>query len=120
MPTSAATDVRLDTSYRERRLERRLRDRAFQAEYERARRQIAQIDAVMRELDCLREDMGISKAELARRIGKEPASVRRLFSTESNPQLSTIAAIADALGAKIQVKPPRRHKHVRDLTAAAA
>jgi DNA-binding phage protein len=101
----------LDTSYRDRRLARRLEDRAFRAEYERAQREIAQIDAVMRELDCLREEVGLSKAELARRIGKEPASVRRLFSSEANPQLATVVAIAEVLGARVQIKPPRRHRH---------
>ena len=110
----------IDTTYHQRRLARRLEDRAFRTEYERAQREIEQIDAVMRELDCLREDQGMSKAEVARRIGKDPASVRRLFSSEANPQLATVVAIAGVLGAKVEVKPPRRHRHQRDATAAAA
>lgn len=95
-----------DTSYHDRRVERRRRtDPEYHAEYERFRRQVDQIDAVVNALDELRERAGVSKAELARRIGKNPASVRRLFSAEANPELKTVAAIADALDAEVVVQP---------------
>ena len=101
----------LDTSYHQRRLAQRLEDPTFRAEYERARTEIRQVDEVMRTLDSLRESAGITKAELARKIGKDPASVRRLFSSESNPELKTIVAMAAALNAKIEISvssPTRR------------
>lgn len=93
-----------------------MEDPEFKADYERARAQIQQVDEVMRTLDQLRVDSNISKAELARRIGKNPASVRRLFTSEANPELATLAAIAAALGAKITVQtiqpaPRRRRSH---------
>lgn len=95
----------LDTSYHDRKVARRLReDPEFREAYERARRQIEQIDRVVNALDDLRERAGLSKAELARRIGKNPASVRRLFSAGSNPELKTLAAIADALDAEVTVQ----------------
>lgn len=93
----------LDTSYHERRRHARLADATFRDEYDRAQVEIRQIDEVMRSLDQLRQDVGLTKAALARQIGKNPASVRRLFSAEANPELRTIAAMAAVLGAKIEI-----------------
>jgi ribosome-binding protein aMBF1 (putative translation factor) len=94
----------LDTTRHDRRLAHRLEvDAEFKAEFERQRREIAQIDAVVRQLDELREKAGMSKAELARAIGKEPSSIRRFFTADVNPELKTVAAVADILGAKVQV-----------------
>lgn len=80
-------------------------DAEFRAEFERQRREIAQIDSVIRHLDELREEAGMSKAELARVIGKEPSSIRRFFTAHVNPELKTVAALADALGARVAVVP---------------
>lgn len=103
--------TKIDTSYHVRRVARRLReDPEYRAEYERFGRQIEQIDRVVNALDDLREQASLSKAELARRIGKDPASVRRLFSAEVNPELKTLAAIADALDAEVTIQPRRAAK----------
>jgi hypothetical protein len=91
MPTSSP----LDTSLHERRRAQRMRDAAFREAYERAAREIAQTDHVIRELDTLRVDLGISKAELARRIDRNASHAR--------PELPLVAAIADALGAEVRV-----------------
>ena len=93
----------LDTGYHQRRLDARMQDPEFRREYEAARGQIDQVDAVVRALDRLRIDTGLSKAELARRIGKNPAAVRRLFSASANPELGTVVAIAAVLDAEIKV-----------------
>lgn len=93
-----------DTSYRQRRLAERLKDPEFRAAYESSVAEIAQVDAVMRELDGLRIAAGKSKADLARAINKNPASVRRLFASEANPELKTIAAMASALDAEVVIK----------------
>lgn len=105
----ATKTKKLDTSYHDRRLARRLKeDPEFRAEFERQRRAIAQIDGVVRQLDQLRESAGLSKAELARQIGKDPASIRRLFTAEVNPELKTVAALASALGAEVKIVSRRR------------
>jgi ribosome-binding protein aMBF1 (putative translation factor) len=54
-------------------------------------------------LDGLRDERGLSKAELARQIGKNPANVRRTLTAPGNPELRTIIAMADALGAEIKI-----------------
>ena len=98
----------IDTTHHDRRLARRLKEDAeFRAEFERQRREIVQIDSVVRQLDALREEAGMSKAELARAIGKEPSSIRRFFTADVNPELKTVAAVADVLGAKVEVVPNR-------------
>jgi ribosome-binding protein aMBF1 (putative translation factor) len=99
-----ASRTKPDLSHHDRRLSRRLEeDPELRAEFERQRREIAQIDSVVRQLDELRERAGMSKAELARAIGKEPSSVRRFFTADVNPELKTVAAVADALGAEVKV-----------------
>lgn len=96
------------TTYHRRRVAAEMEDPEFRAEYERTRRELGQVNAVMRALDELRDEAGWSKAELARRIGKNDASVRRLFTAEVNPELRTVAAMAAALGAEIRIVSRRR------------
>jgi len=88
----------------ERRKETWLSDPETRAHYERERREIEQIDAVIRSLDQLRVNAGISKAELARRIGRNPSSIRRLFTAQAaRPELPLIVSIADELGARVEI-----------------
>jgi len=90
--------------YYERRRAGWLRDPGARASYERERREIDQIDAVIRSLDQLRVDAGISKAELARRVGRNPSSIRRLFTAQrARPELPLIVSIADELGARVEI-----------------
>lgn len=100
----------IDVSYRARRLAERLEDPDFRAEYERSQREIAQVDTIMQVLDELRADAGLSKATLARSIGRNPASVRRWFTSEVNPELKIVVAMADALDAEILIRPRRRRR----------
>ena len=110
---------RLNTSYHKRMLASRMEDPEFRAEYERARREIDQVDAVIRELDQLREEAGLTKAELARHIGRDPSSIRRLFTAKANPELMLVASIADDLGAEIRVVPRKAKSASRRRRAAA-
>src|SRR4051812_25913946 len=96
------------TSFHDRRLKRRLQDPEFRAEYERAREEIAGVDAIVNQLDALREQNGITKAELARAIDKNAAAVRRLLTASGNPELRTVIAMAHALGAEVQIVVPTR------------
>lgn len=76
--------------------------------YDEARRRIDQIDRLVRALDDRREQLGMSKAELARRAELAPEAVRRLFSVDDpNPTIMTLTALADALGLELVPRPRR-------------
>ena len=99
----------LDTSLHERRRARRMRNPEYREAYERTRREIEQTDQVIRALEVRRVDLGMSKAELARRIDRNASSIRRLLTTsQARPELPLVAAIADALGAELRVVPKTR------------
>ena len=98
-----------DTRHHDRRLQRRLRESPeFRAEFERQQRKIDVIDAVINTLDELRIERNLSKAALAREIGKNEASIRRLLTAPVNPELRTVVALADALDADIRIVPRKR------------
>ena len=100
------TSQMLDVGLHERRRDRRMQDLQYRAAYEQAARELAQTDAVIQQLDSLRADLGMSKAELARRVNRNASSVRRLFTaSQVRPELPLIAALADALGAELRVVP---------------
>ncbi|MFL5963359.1 MAG: helix-turn-helix domain-containing protein [Gaiellaceae bacterium] len=110
-----------DTSYYQRRQAERMRDPEYAAAYEQAALEIAQVDSIIRQLDERRVELGMSKAQLARHIGKESSSIRRLFSAHSNPELKTVAALATALGSEIVLKPRTQNRRsVRRAGSAAA
>lgn len=90
-------------------VDKRMGEPAFAEAYAHARARIDAIDEVVRSLDAAREELGISKAELARRIGVRPESMRRLFSAPSpNPTLDTVVALAQALRLRVRVEPEHR------------
>lgn len=94
----------------ERYLAQRLDDPEYRAAYNAARDRIAQIDAVVNSLDSRRIELGMTKAELARRAGVKPEAIRRLFSVERpNPTLSTLVALASALDLNIETAAGSRH-----------
>src|SRR6202042_2981101 len=106
----------LNTGFYERFRSQNLEDPEFRAAYDRAAREIAQIDAVIQTLDALRVDLGMSKAELARRVGRNASSVRRLFTVGgARPELSLIVSLADALDAEVRII-PRQKKARRAAT----
>jgi ribosome-binding protein aMBF1 (putative translation factor) len=110
----------LNTGHHRRRVAERMQNPEFRAEYERTRQELAQVNEVMRALDALRLDAGLSKAQLAREIGRNDAVVRRLFTADVNPELRTIAALAAALDAQIQIVPRRKPRTSRAERVAAA
>ena len=88
-------------------LANRMKDPAYRAAYEAAKRRIEQVDALVQALDDRREQLGITKAELARRADLAPEAVRRLFSVDApNPTATTLIALADALD--LELVPRRR------------
>jgi ribosome-binding protein aMBF1 (putative translation factor) len=109
----------IDTSLHERRRSERRRDPEYRAAYDRAAGEIQQIDEVIRALDELRVDLGMSKAELARRIDRNASSIRRLFTAQqARPELGLVAAIADALGAEVRVVPKAKAPNGRNRPRA--
>ncbi len=87
-------------------LARDLEDPDFLRQYVVESIRIATIDTVVNALDEAREAAGLSKAELARAIQVEPATIRRLFASDkSNPTLGTLAEVAAALGMRITLEP---------------
>ncbi|MGE0169210.1 helix-turn-helix domain-containing protein [Nocardioides sp.] len=87
-------------------LARDLQDPQFLREYVVESMRIATIDQVVNAIDDARAAAGLSKAELARAIQKEPATIRRLLSSDNpNPTLGTLAEVAAALGLRITVEP---------------
>lgn len=78
----------------------------FRSEYDRQTIRIATFDRLLRELEDARTKAGISKAELARRLDVEPATVRRLLSArEANPTLGTLSELAAVLGLEVTLTP---------------
>ena len=74
---------------------------AFEASSVENRRRLRQeglIVDVTEALSEMLEQEGITKAELARRLGKTKATMTDLFSGKTNLTLRTIADVADALG----------------------
>lgn len=99
----------VDVSLHQRLHARDMEDPEYREAYERAAREIAQTDAVIQALDTLRVGLGMSKAELARRVGRNASSVRRLFTAgHMRPELPLIVAMADALGAEVRIVPRSR------------
>jgi len=98
----------LDTGVHQRLVAAQLKDPEFRDEYEAARREMEIIDSVIQQLDELREQAGLSKADLARIVGRNASSIRRLFTAQSNPELALVAAIAVGLGADIKVQAPKK------------
>ena len=82
----------------------------FGEAYDEARRRVHQIDRLVRALDDRRDELGLSKAELARRADIAPEAVRRLFSADApNPTIATLTAIADSLDLELV---PRKRQAV--------
>ena len=103
----------------ERYLAARLDDPEYQRAHAEARERIERADAIIRALDDRRRALDLTKADLARRAGIEPAAIRRLFSAEHpNPTLSTLVALSIALGLELQPM-PRARPATRAPSAAA-
>jgi ribosome-binding protein aMBF1 (putative translation factor) len=72
-------------------------------------RRIAAIDSIVNGLDEIRAQQGLSKAQLARAIERDPAAVRRLLtSRQVNPTLAMVTDLAAALGYEVVLQPMSR------------
>lgn len=101
-------------------LARDLEDPEFLREYVSQYVRISTIDSIVNQLDDARKALGLSKADLARAIQVEPATIRRLFSSDqANPTLSTLAEVAAALGMRVSLEPLTQAEQ-REITATLA
>lgn len=104
----------------ERYFARRLDDPDYRRAYDEARARIDQIDAVIGSLNARREQLRLTKAELARRAGIKPESVRRLFAAENpNPTLATLIALATALDLELRPLPTGAAEATEELGVEA-
>ena len=67
------------------------------------------------ELREMRSALGLTQRELARRIGRPPPRVSELESGEGDPRISTVIAVASALGMELMVVPAARVRELRRL-----
>lgn len=105
----------------ERDLQRDLKDPVFREEYERARARIAAIDEMLNQLDQRRRELGLSKAELARRANANEVVIRRLFSApDQNPTFATLVDVTHALGLELRPAPVGAPKEPRTTGRVAA
>lgn len=83
-----------------------VQDPEYKREYERAAKIVAANNALIIELNEMRELQEQSKKDLAMAAGLNPAAVRRLFTQErGNPTLTTVSAVAQALGYRLALVP---------------
>jgi DNA-binding phage protein len=98
----------------ERYIAERLGEPGFAASYEEARHRINDVDRIVRAIEVQRVVLGLSKAELARRVGVRPEAIRRLLSGHhANPTLSTVVSLAAALELDIVAVPTSREHERR-------
>jgi DNA-binding phage protein len=87
----------------------RMKNREFAGEYVAARREIDTIDGLVQALDQAREQEGLTKAELAKRVGMKAEVVRRLFTAhDPNPTLDTVVKLVSALNCSLDLVPRAR------------
>lgn len=83
-----------------------LKDPEFLRPYLTESLRVATVDQLVDDLDEARNELGLSKAELAHAIGAEPAVIRRLLSpAHRNPTIGTLAEVAAALGLRVALVP---------------
>jgi DNA-binding phage protein len=90
----------------ERYFEKQRTDPEYERAYQEAAASVRAIDELVRSIDARREELGLSKAELARRAGLPPEAVRRLFTMRSpNPTVTTLVALTSALELDLVAEP---------------
>jgi len=67
---------------------------------------ITTVDKIVNQLEDQRENLGLSKADLARMIHRDPAAIRRLLSDATgNPTIETVSSVAAAVGFRLELVP---------------
>jgi DNA-binding phage protein len=85
-----------------------LRDPEARAEYARSYRYALFLRRLLQQLEAERVRAGLSKTELAHRVGVNPSAMRRLLTAETaNPTLKTMLGVFDALGLEVSLTPSK-------------
>ncbi len=67
---------------------------------------VSTVDRIVNELDARRQDLGLSKSDLAKAVRRDPAAIRRLLSDSTgNPTLETVSSVAAAVGLRVALVP---------------
>jgi ribosome-binding protein aMBF1 (putative translation factor) len=75
------------------------------AKYQKLKNELIEISQLISAIDQAREQLGMSKKQLADLAGLEPANVRRLFSSEfKNVSMLTLLRLSRALGLRLVIK----------------
>jgi DNA-binding phage protein len=75
-----------------------LKSPSFAREFERAGVEVRAIDELIRGIDAARIELGMTKADLARRVSTTPEAMRRLLtSPDANPTFTTILHVLEAV-----------------------
>jgi DNA-binding phage protein len=98
-----------------------MKDAGFKRAYRSARLEIDSVDAFVRALDARREHAGLTKSDLAKRVGMSPEVVRRLFTaSDPNPTLDTVVRLAVALDCSLGLQPRTAGRRMRKPTVREA
>jgi DNA-binding phage protein len=85
-------------------VDEQMKSPTFAAEYARVGAEIRAVDDLIRAVDDTRVALGMTKADLARKISTTPEAVRRLLTSgDANPTLKTILDVLEALGLRLAV-----------------
>jgi len=67
---------------------------------------VSTVDRIVNELDARRQDLGLSKSDIAKAVRRDPAAIRRLLSDSTgNPTLETVSSVAAAVGLRVALVP---------------
>lgn len=79
-------------------------------------RAIYRADLIRQKIDDARVTKGLSKAELARLVGREPAAIRRLLTADGfNPGLIGLIELAEAVGLEVKLEKKKRGHAKRNV-----
>jgi transcriptional regulator with XRE-family HTH domain len=87
-------------------LAQEMEDPEFRREFFLERLRISTIDDLIGNLDEAREELDLSKADIARAVGAQGSVIRRIFSSDdASPTLATITELAAAVGMRVVTVP---------------
>lgn len=81
-------------------LKDKLKSPKFRREYEKAQIELAPVRAIVN----ARMHRGMTQAKIAKKMGTTQSAIARLESGSANPSLNFLQRLADALGARLEIR----------------